>query len=59
MKNKIIIVFIALICSIAVVLFYRTQFQKQYDQTYAKASESAKDAVEEVKTLVLEGQKTD
>ena len=57
MKNKIIIVFIALICSIAVVLFYRTQFQKQYDQTYAKASESAKDAVEEVKTLVLEGQK--
>ena len=49
MKNKIIIVFIALICSIAVVLFYRTQFQKQYDQTYAKASESAKDAVEEVK----------
>lgn len=57
MKNKIIIVFIALICSIAVVLFYRTQFQKQYDQTYAKASESAKDAVEKVKTLVLEGQK--
>ena len=40
-----------MICSIAVVLFYRTQFQKQYDQTYAKASESAKDAVEEVKQV--------
>ena len=57
MKNKIIIFVIALLCCIVVVLPYRTQFQKQYDQAYAKASTSTKDAVAEVKSLVSEGQK--
>lgn len=57
MKSKMITIVVAFLVSVVVVFLYRTQFQKQYDEAYAKASKLANEQIEEVKQSLSQGQK--